>query len=265
MTPEQLRRVLTEVAARAAELGLLPDEAQAGPPEGPIFRPVDPRDAGVVADWVTPVVVPWGRALHLEPLDLATVLARGLAELREVEAVEVSPAGWLSITVSDAARAEVIGRVLEDPDGYGTTTGAPPPPVPDERPGSRCHEDPVAVIQRAHALQCRRVRNAVATGVQIRPGDRREQLTHVSERLLLVVLADHPQRVLRHVGDRDGLLRAVGVVAERAVDWTHPVRPLVIGERPTGVHGARLALAVATAHVLRTGLAELGASAPERM
>jgi arginyl-tRNA synthetase len=265
MTPEQLRRALTEVAADAAELGLLPDEAQAGPPAGPIFRPVDPRDAGVVADWATPVVVPWSRALRLEPLDLAGVLARGLAERREIEAVELSPAGWLSITVSDASRSEVIGRVLDDPDGYGVPAGTAPPPVPDERPGSRSPEDPVAVIQRAHALECRQIRNAAAAGVQIRPGDRREQLTHVSERLLLVALADHPQRVLRHAGDRDGLLRAVGIVAERAVAWTHPVRPLLIGERPTGIHGARLSLAVATGHVLRTGLALLGASAPERM
>lgn len=265
MTPEQLRRALTEVAARAAELGVLPDEAQAGPPEGPIFRPVDPPDAGVVADWATPVLVPWGRALHLEPLELGAVLARGLAELREVEAVELSPSGWLSITLSDAARAAVIERVLEDPDRYGTPTGAAPAPVADERPGSRCPDDPVAMVQRAHALQCRRVRNAVATGVQIRPGDRRDELTHVSERLLLVALADHPQRVLRHVGDREGLLRAVSVLAERAVAWTHPVRPLVVGERPSGLHGARLALAVATGHVLRTGLALLGAPAPERM
>lgn len=265
MTPEQLRRALTEVAAAAAAVGLLPDEAQAGPPEGPIFRPVDPRDAGVVADWGTPVVEPWARALHLPPLDLATVLARGLAELREIESVELSPTGWLSITVSDATRAEVIERVLQDPDGYGTPTGTPPLAAPEERPGSRCPEDPIAAVQRAHALQCRRSRNAAATGVQIRPADPRDQLTHVSERLLLVALADHPQRVLRHVGDRDALLRALSVVAQRAVEWTHPVRPLVVGERPSGIHGARLALAVATGHVLRTGLALLGAPAPERM
>jgi hypothetical protein len=109
------------------------------------------------------------------------------------------------------------------------------------------------------------LRKEVVRGAQIVVGDRGDELTHVSERLLLVALADHPQRVLRHLGDREGLLRAVSVVAERAVAWTHPVRPLLVGERPSGIHGARLALAIATGHVLRTGLALLGASAPERM
>lgn len=265
MAPEDLRELLTDVAARAARVGELPDEAGGGPPEGALFRPLDPRDAGVIADWSSPVAVRWAPALDLEPRELADILAAGLVDDHRIAAVEVAPSGWLAITVSDAARAEVIPTILAEPDRYAVPEGTVLPKIVDERPGARAAGDPVLTVQRAHAGQCRRIRNATAAGVEMRASDRLEQLTHVSERVLLVTLADVPQRLTRQPGNRDRTLAAMLELADRAVSWVHPVRPLILGEPIEPVHGARLALATATRDVLRTGLCLLGASAPERM
>jgi arginyl-tRNA synthetase len=60
-------------------------------------------------------------------------------------------------------------------------------------------------------------------------------------------------------------MRAVTDLAALANAWTHPVRPELVDEHPTSIHGARLALATATRIVLRNGLAHLGVPAPERM
>lgn len=257
--------MLAKVAAQAAKVGALPDEAEAGPPAGPIFRPADPRSAGVVADWITPVASRWGPQLDLEPRELATTLAAGLTERRRVAVVEVSPAGLLAITLSDSARAGIIPTVLDHPDTYGLLPGQSLRIPPDEPPGSRPAGDPIAVVQLAHARMCRLIRNAQAVGVEMRERDRLDELNHVSERLLLVALADHPQRMARHQGDPQQLLRAMTDLAVLADGWTHPTRPELVGEHPTAIHGARLALATATRIVLRNGLAQLGAAAPERM
>lgn len=265
MTPEELRLLLTKVAAKAAEVGELPDEAEAGPPAGPIFRPADPRVAGVVADWVTPVASRWGPQLDLEPRELATVLAEGLMKRKRVTAVEVAPTGLLAITLSDSARSRIIPTVLEEADTYGLRPGQGPTLPPDESPGSRPTDDPIACAQLAHARLCRLIRNAEAAGVEMRRRDRLEELNHVSERHLLVALADHPQRMARHEGDAVQLMRAVSDLAALANAWTHPVRPELVDEHPTSIHGARLALATATRIVLRNGLARLGVPAPERM
>lgn len=265
MTPEELRRLLTKVAAKAARVGELPDEAEAGPPAGPIFRPADQRVAGVMADWVTPVASRWAPQLDLEPRELATALAEGLTQRHRVSAVEVAPSGLLAITLSDSARSRIIPTVLEQADTYGLRPGHVLDLPPDEPPGSRAPGDPIARAQLAHARLCRLIRNAEAAGVEMRRRDRLEQLTHVSERLLLVALADHPQRMARHEDDEAQLVRAVTDLAALADAWTFPVRPEVVGEHPTSVHGARLALATATRIVLRNGLAHLGVAAPERM
>jgi hypothetical protein len=114
MTPEELRRMLAKVAAHAARIGTLPDEAEAGPPEGSVFRPVDSRAAGVVADWVSHVALRWGPQLDLEPRELALVLADGLAQRRRVAVVEVSPTGLLAITLGEGPPRTRPGRARPD-------------------------------------------------------------------------------------------------------------------------------------------------------
>jgi arginyl-tRNA synthetase len=270
MTPEALRRLLEQVAATAARVGELPDEAEAGPPAGPIFEPVDGRSAGVVADWVTPVAQRWAPELDLEPLELGRVLAQRLIDHHSIDAVEVAPSGLLSLTLADSDRCAIIDVVLEHEATYGLPPGQRVPVVDangqrSDLPAWLGSDPALRTAQQAHARLLRLVRNARAVGVEIRPSDRREDLGHVAERLLLVALADFPQRMDRHEGDSAQQVRAVIDLAARADAWNQPIRPMTIDERVRGIHGARLALAVAAAIVLRNGLGRLGAPAPERM
>jgi arginyl-tRNA synthetase len=255
MTPEQLRALLAEVAAQAARTGELPDEAEAGPPQGALFRPTDARAAGVVADWVTPVAQRWAPELDLAPRVLARALAQRLSEQRPVAAVEVAPSGLIALTLEDETRSAIIDVVRDAPDTYACPRGTEYVEVV-ERPGERDPEDPVRGAQLAHARAC---------GVQIRPSSRLGALTHVSERRLLVALADLPERLERQRGDAAQQRRAVTELGALADDWTHPTRPATVDAPIEPVMGARLALADAARIVLRNGLCRLGAAAPERM
>lgn len=271
MMPERLRELLSQVALAAANDGSLPAPAADGPPEGLLFRPVDGRSAGVVADWVSPVATRWAPALGLEPRALAQQLARGLVDETEIEAVEVTPAGLMAITLTDLCRAEILDAIFAD-EHYGCDHG-----LDDAREG---HEQSVTTdrgvpldppeealrpAQLAHARLCRVVRNAEAVGVSTRAVDYRGTLTHVSERLLQVALADLPQRLHAGGGDRARQVRALTELAELALACDRPARPALVGDDITPEHGVRLALARATARVLRNGLRRLGADAPERM
>jgi arginyl-tRNA synthetase len=266
MTPEQLRDLLVAVAARAADIGVLPEGAEAGPPAGPLFRPADPRAAGVVADWVTPVAQRWLRLLDTDqsPRALASTLAQGLSERREVAAVEVAPSGLIAITLEDSARSGIIAVVQASTETYAVQPGGRYRPV-IERPGWRAADDPLHGVQLSHARLCRLLRNAKAAGVEQRSGDRLELLTHVTERHLLVAVADLPQRLDTHSGDEAASTRALVDLAHLADAWDHPMRPTVVGGSVERVHGARSALADTVRVVLRNGLARLGAAAPERM
>ena len=265
MTPEALRHVLEDVAARAARIGVLPDEAEGGAPAGPLFRPVDGRAAGVVADWVTPVAQRWAADLDLEPRDLASVLAEGLAQERQIEAVEVAPSGLIAITLSDVARSAIIEVIGDEADTYALPGSETYLPIAEEAPGPRAAGDPLARAQCAHARLCRLLRNAEAAGVEVRGRTRLEDLTHVSERQLLIALADLPQRLESQAGDRQQQVRAASELGDLADAWTKPLRPALVGDPVLSIHGARLALGGATRIVLRNGLARLGVAAPERM
>src|SRR6476661_10550502 len=221
MTPEQLRALLEQVVAQAAAAGDLPEAATDGPPEGVLFRPTDPRNAGVVADWVTPVAQRWSSRLGLEPRELARVLAQGLTLQKPVAAVEVAPSGLIALTLEDSARSEIVPRVIEDQDHYALGAGGQHDEIV-EAPGSRPADDPVRGAQLAHARLCRIIRNAEAAGVDRRPSARLAELTHVGERQLLVALADLPQRLERHVGDEVQQRRAVTDLAALADAWDHP-------------------------------------------
>src|SRR6476659_2646668 len=142
MTPDQLRALLEEVAAQAARTCDLPDEAEAGPPAGLVFRPAETRAAGVVADWVTPVAQRWAPRLDLGPRDLARVLAQGLTLEKPVAAVEVAPSGLIAITLEDSARADIVPIVLEEQDHYALAAGERYRET-TEVPGARTADDPV--------------------------------------------------------------------------------------------------------------------------
>ncbi|MBB2985404.1 DALR anticodon-binding domain-containing protein [Terracoccus luteus] len=272
MTPERLRALLDDVAAEAVAQDRLPAEAADGAPAGPLFRPVLPRGEGEVADWVTPVAQRWSRALSLTPRELARVLAAGLVARPEVAAVEVAPSGLVTLTVTDEARGQVVAAVLADPTGYarGMPSGAVPPAAspPGSPPTSTPDpsvSDRLAPARRAHARLRRLVRNAEAVGVYQRGQGARDRLADVAERLLLVALADLPQRLAAHEGDRARQERALLDLAGLADAWHLPLRPRTVDDPDERVHGVRLGLARAASLVLRNGLHRLGADAPERM
>lgn len=271
MTPVELRRLLAKVARGLVEDGLLPDEALGGPPAGNLFQPADDRRTGMSADWVTPVASRWAASLDLEPRELAVRLAQGLSQRKRIAAVEVAPGGLLVITLSDAARSEIIQTILHDEAGYAVPAGHEPAgPTQGEGgiEGVDAREPNAPAIdaaQLAHARLCRLVRNAGAAGVRSHPKDRDDELVHPSERRLLVALADFPRRMSRHVVDREGQLRALRDLAAAADGWDRPVRPSTADDPVTRLHGSRLALARAARVVLRNGLAQVGAAAPERM
>lgn len=268
MSPDELRELLERVAAAAARVGELPDEGEAGPPLDTVFQPADARSAGVVADWVTAVAQRWAPQLDLEPRELARVLAQGLVDEPTISAVEVAPSGLLLITVADDARAAIIDVVLAEEETYALPGGRAtvvPRPREDGLPAWLGEDRAVRGAQLAHARLRRLMRNAVAAGVQLRPSDRRDGLTHVAERQLLVGLADAPHRLARHEGDREQQVRALTDLGDLGDAWDQPLRPATVDEPVTGLHGARLGLATAAAVVLRNGLTRLGVSAPERM
>ena len=185
---------------------------------------------------------------------MARELARSLGLDPRVEAVEVAPSGLLLITLTALARGAVVDAVLAAPDAWALGPGSAR--AADRAGRARSPGDPVRQAQVAHARLCRLVRNAEALGVQVRGSRGREALVEVSERRLLVALADLPQRAAAP-GD------AVTDLARLADDWRAPVHPQVVGASVERVHGARLGLATAARVVLRNGLWRLGA-APRR-
>ncbi|MDQ2797617.1 MAG: DALR anticodon-binding domain-containing protein [Actinomycetota bacterium] len=267
MVPGRLRELLLQVALEAADDGSLPPQAHAGPPDGVLFRPVDGRSAGVVADWVSPVATRWAPFLGLEPRALAQVLARGLVERVEVDAVEVTPSGLMAVTLTDPCRAQILEMILAD-EHYGCGHEADDAGTCDRSTVASdlaLQGDSLRLVQLAHARLCRVVRNAEAVGVSTRAVDDRGTLTHVSERLLQVALADLPQRLDAAAGDLARAVRALTDLAELSDACDRPARPAVVGDDITAEHGVRLALARATARVLRNGLLRLNVDAPERM
>ncbi|WP_026374004.1 arginine--tRNA ligase [Agrococcus lahaulensis] len=131
----------------------------------------------------------------------------------------------------------------------------------------RTNDNPVYYVQYAHARMSAVARNAVAAGVD-RSEFQPELLSHETESALLGALADFP-RVLAQAAE----LREPHRVARFAEElaglyhrWYDATRVAPQGdEEVTALHRTRLWLNDAAGQVLRTALATVGVSAPERM
>lgn len=131
----------------------------------------------------------------------------------------------------------------------------------------RTNDNPVYYVQYAHARMSAVGRNAAAAGVERTEFDP-SLLTHASESALLGALADFP-RVMAQAAE----LREPHRVARFAEElaglyhrWYDACRVTPQGDEPvTTLHRTRLWLNDATGQVLRTALATVGVSAPERM
>ncbi len=131
----------------------------------------------------------------------------------------------------------------------------------------RTNDNPVFYVQYAHARTHQVGRNAEAAGVSADEFDA-SLLTHETESILLGALAEFPRIVAQAASLRDPhrVARYLEELAAGFHRWYDACRVAPQGDEPvTAVHGTRLVLSTATGQVLRSGLALLGVSAPERM
>lgn len=288
MTPDHLSDAVVGALRDLVEAGgvALPD----GVPERVVVQRPRSREHG---DYASNVALQLAGRAGLPPRELAGLLAARLESASGVEAVEVAGPGFLNVRLAADAQAEVAARVVAAGRSYGVTGDVlGPVVVPDElvrrigpdaaRYASARHatdgtldldlwsrassDNPVYLVQHAHARTSSVLRNAAVLGIA--PADHPALLTHERERDLLLALADFPRVV-----DTAATLREPHRVARCLEDtasafhrFDEACRVLPVGdEEPAPLHEARLLLVAATRVVLANGLGLLGASAPERM
>ena len=214
-----------------------------------------------VADWITPAPVQWATDLGQDRADLGATMAQTLSCHPDVARVDIDEqSGFLLITLTDVARGEAVRDVLRSI----PMMPADAAPADHADTATRVERRDAADVQYAHATMCRVIRTAEAAGVPADAGADLSLLTTAAERALLVLLADHTQRLTPDTPSTQAW-RYLRDVADAALAWRDPVRPMTEDEPVTRVHEARLLLAVATRVILASGLAFLGWDAPTRM
>lgn len=131
----------------------------------------------------------------------------------------------------------------------------------------RSNDNPVFYVQYAHARTHQVARNAAQSGVERVDFDA-ATLTDETESVLLGVLAEFPRVVAQAAELREPhrVARYLEQLAAAYHKWYDTCRVAPQGDEPVdAVHRARLHLSDAAGQVLRTGLALIGVSAPERM
>lgn len=128
-------------------------------------------------------------------------------------------------------------------------------------------DNPVYLVQVAHASACRIERRAAAAGINAADFDP-NALTEATETALAAALADFITTTNRAAssGEPQRVTCLLEATAQLFLDWanTCPVTPS-IDEDITRLHASRLVLDRAAIIVLATGLRLLGVCAPERM
>ncbi|ERG63678.1 hypothetical protein L332_04315 [Agrococcus pavilionensis RW1] len=184
--------------------------------------------------------------------------------LREGKPVRMSKRAGTVVTMED-----LVDAVGVDAARYALVRSSADTPldIDLELLTQRTNDNPVYYVQYAHARMSAVARNAVAAGVD-RSEFQPELLSHETESALLGALADFP-RVLAQAAE----LREPHRVARFAEElaglyhrWYDATRVAPQGdEEVTALHRTRLWLNDAAGQVLRTALATVGVSAPERM
>lgn len=184
--------------------------------------------------------------------------------LREGKPVRMSKRAGTVVTMED-----LVDAVGVDAARYALVRSSADTPldIDLELLTQRTNDNPVYYVQYAHARMSAVARNAVAAGVD-RSEFQPELLSHETESALLGALADFP-RVLAQAAE----LREPHRVARFAEElaglyhrWYDATRVAPQGDEDvTALHRTRLWLNDAAGQVLRTALATVGVSAPERM
>jgi arginyl-tRNA synthetase len=114
MTPEDLSAAIRGVLrAHSAQLGVAESALDGG--VGTVERPKN-RDHG---DWATNAALQLAKQAGVPPRDLAAQIASLIAELPGVAAVDVAGPGFINITLTDDAAAELARTIVTRGRGYG--------------------------------------------------------------------------------------------------------------------------------------------------
>ncbi len=252
--------------------GTLGELVDAGVLAAPLPAAVDlrPPGPGGRGDWVSTVALELAGPAGMPPARLADLLAARLRDVEGVVQVVVTGAGFLNVSVTGGASDGVVAAVLAAGATYGMPEGGGeealgPPPLGPPTPGPptlgpptlgppprwlastglpRTPDNPVFVVQLAHARLAALGGTADATGEG-----------HVDAGLL-PLLEELPHVVRRAVrsGDPEVLGRHLEVMAHRTLRWL---------DEPDGPPDADLA--AATRLVLASGLRLLDVSTPARI
>ncbi len=197
-------------------------------------------------------------------VNLEILIGQMVNLMREGQPVRMSKRAGTIVTMED-----LVDAVGVDAARYALVRSSADTPldIDLELLTQRTNDNPVYYVQYAHARMSAVARNAAHAGV-----DRSEfepsLLEHPTESALLGALADFP-RVLAQAAE----LREPHRVARFAEElaglyhrWYDACRVAPVGDEPiTTVHRTRLWLNDAAGQVLRSALATVGVSAPERM
>ena len=270
VTPEDLQTALSRALALAAD-GL----AAPGAAEAPV-EVVPPRRPEL-GDWSTTAALR-AAARPSSRLDLAEHICAHLRSLPEVASADIAGPGFVNITLTPAARAQVALDIITAADAVSEPTLrsgslgdagslSAGRVVADTGQVASVDASAVRPLQLGHAAVCREERRAHAAGITTEQVDA-SSLAHPTEVRLLNALAAIPAALDRSRRRRRGepLLTGLSEVSAAIEDWLGHCRVTpTIDEDITARHASRLVLARAAIIVLAAGLRQLGASAPERI
>jgi arginyl-tRNA synthetase len=268
-----IRATATDVlSGHGLDPGVLPERVD-------LRFPPDPEHG----DYATSLALRSAGDLGVPPLRLAGWLAEALTGRAGVATAVAAAPGFVNLRLTAEARGATVAAVLEQGPRYGRTerrkeTGAAPEldaaryaqargrhgPPPDL--AARTDDNPLYLVQHAHAQLCAAARHAADLGVRRGTGYR--LLEHPAEGALIRALAEFPDVVrtaadLREPHRVTSYLESLATTCHRFYDRC---RMLPMGdEMTTERHRARVALGEAARQVLANGLSLLGVSAPERM
>ncbi len=271
MTPAQLSRTVLRTVRRAAGDGVLgelsADALEALSERITVGRPPRPG----CGDYATNAALRLAAVTGRPARHVAEVLRERLAREEGVAEVAVAGPGFLNVTVSGAARAELV-RVLAERD-EGPSAASTDPARDTERwaaagggtPSLEQREgNPLFLVQYAHARVRALLRNARDLGFGPEAGADGYAYDEPRESALLGLLAEYERHRRAAADAPDRLARHLETVADAFLDVQGTILPIGEG-KPQAAHRARLALAQAAGTVLAGGLTLLGVTAPAHL
>ena len=200
-------------------------------------------------------------ALGHDPEELTVLLLQMVSLYRDGALVKLSKRTGETVTLRelmeevgvDAARYFFLMRSLDSQLDFDLDLAT-----------KKSNENPVYYIQYAHARISSIFRQADEAGIAVRDGAELELLTDETEIALIKKIAAYPEEIAR---------AAAEFAPQRIARYSHELagafhsfynKCRIVGQEPP-LASARLALVLATGHVIRHSLSVLGVSAPEKM